>query len=124
MWLNCGGSDYVTFGAIHELGHSLGLAHAQSLRLGGRNGKTGVSKRNRFNYGADPYRNQVQEGLASGVLNQFKGEIGSLRSAAVGAIVTALWEIAKQSLSTPNGQTARHEVSPPKQHRGKIGATE
>jgi hypothetical protein len=38
MWLNCGGSDYVTFGAIHELGHSLGLAHAQSLRLGGRNG--------------------------------------------------------------------------------------
>ena len=39
MWLNCGGSDYVTFGAIHELGHSLGLAHAQSLRLGGRNGK-------------------------------------------------------------------------------------
>ena len=38
MWLNCGGSDYVTFGAIHELGHSLGLAHAQSLRVGGRNG--------------------------------------------------------------------------------------
>jgi hypothetical protein len=38
MWLNCGGSDYVTFGAIHELGHSLGLAHAQSLRLGGRTG--------------------------------------------------------------------------------------
>ena len=38
MWLNCGGSDYVTFGAIHELGHSLGLSHAQSLRLGGRNG--------------------------------------------------------------------------------------
>ena len=38
MWLNCGGSDYVTFGAIHELGHSLGLAHAQSLRIGGRNG--------------------------------------------------------------------------------------
>ncbi len=38
MWLNCGGSDYVTFGAIHELGHSLGLAHAQSLRLGGRDG--------------------------------------------------------------------------------------
>lgn len=38
MWLNCGGSDYVTFGAIHELGHSLALAHAQSLRLGGRNG--------------------------------------------------------------------------------------
>ncbi|HEX9276612.1 MAG TPA: hypothetical protein VGA51_09485 [Casimicrobiaceae bacterium] len=39
MVLNCGGSDYVTFGAIHELGHSLGLAHAQSLRVGGRNGK-------------------------------------------------------------------------------------
>jgi len=38
MWLNCGGSDYVTFGAIHELGHSLGLAHAQSLRVGSRNG--------------------------------------------------------------------------------------
>ena len=38
MWLNCGGSDYVTFGAIHELGHSFGLEHAQSLRLGGRNG--------------------------------------------------------------------------------------
>jgi hypothetical protein len=38
MWLNCGGSDYVTFGAIHELGHSLGLAHAQSLRIGGRSG--------------------------------------------------------------------------------------
>jgi len=38
MWLNCGGSDYVTFGAIHELGHSLGLGHAHSLRLGGRNG--------------------------------------------------------------------------------------
>ena len=38
MWLNCGGSDYVTFGAIHELGHSFGLAHAQSLRVGGRNG--------------------------------------------------------------------------------------
>ena len=38
MLLNCGGSDYVTFGAIHELGHSLGLAHAQSLRLGGRKG--------------------------------------------------------------------------------------
>ena len=38
MWLNCGGSDYVTFGAIHELGHSFGLAHAQSLRIGGRDG--------------------------------------------------------------------------------------
>ena len=38
MWLNCGNSDYVTFGAIHELGHSFGLAHAQSLRLGSRNG--------------------------------------------------------------------------------------
>ena len=87
--------------------------------LGGRNGKTGVSKRNRFNYGADPYRNQVQEGLASGVLNQIKGEIGSLRSAAVGAIITALWEIARQSLSTPNGQSARHKVSPPRQHGRK-----
>jgi hypothetical protein len=38
MWLNCGGSDYLTFGAIHELGHSFGLAHAQSLRIGGRDG--------------------------------------------------------------------------------------
>jgi hypothetical protein len=38
IWLNCGGSDYVTFGAIHELGHSLGLSHAQSLRTGGRTG--------------------------------------------------------------------------------------
>lgn len=38
IWLNCGNSDYVTFGAIHELGHSLGLAHAQWLRLGVRNG--------------------------------------------------------------------------------------
>jgi hypothetical protein len=38
MWLNCGGSDYVTFAAIHELGHSLGLAHAQSLRIGRRDG--------------------------------------------------------------------------------------
>ncbi len=43
MVLNCGGSDYVTFGAIHELGHSLGLAHAQSLRVGGRNGKVMTS---------------------------------------------------------------------------------
>jgi len=103
---------------------AFGSAVLVGYLLGGRNGKTGVSKRNRFNYGADPYRNQVQEGLASGVLNQFKGEIGSLRSAAVGAIVTALWEIAKQSLSTPNGHTARHDVSPPRQHGGKIGATE
>jgi hypothetical protein len=82
--------------------------------LGGRGGKGRVSKRNSFEYGADSYRHQVQQGLASGVLNQFKGEIGSLRSAAIGAIITALWEIAKQSLSAPGGQHDSHEVSPPR----------
>jgi len=45
------------------------------------------------------------------MLNQFKGEIGSLRSAAVGAIITALWEIAKQSLAAPN-QPARPKGQP------------
>ena len=84
--------------------------------LGNRNGKTGVSKRHGFKYDAE---NQVNEGLASGVLNQFKGEIGSLRSAAVGAIITALWEIARQSLSKLNGPPAKPKVSPPRQHDRK-----
>jgi hypothetical protein len=72
--------------------------------LGGRNRGSRYSTSRGFDY-SDPYRRQVQQGLAGGVLNQFKGEIGSLRSAAVGAIITALWEIAKQSLSTTNGKT-------------------
>ena len=101
-----------------------GSAVLVGYMLGGRGSKPRIGKRNGYESDADPYRHQVQQGLATGVLNQFKGEIGSLRGAAVGAIVTALWEIAKQSLSTPNGHTARHDVSPPRQHGGKIGATE
>jgi hypothetical protein len=98
---------------------AFGSAVLVGYLLGGRNGKTGVSKRHGFKYDADSHGNQVHEGLASGVLNQFKGESGSLRSAAVGAIITALWEIARQSLSTPNGQPTRHKVSPPRQHGRK-----
>ncbi len=79
--------------------------------LGGRGNKPRIGKRNGFESDADPYRHQVQQGLATGVLNQFKGEIGSLRSAAVGAIITALWEIAKQSLAAPN-QPARPKGQP------------
>jgi len=82
--------------------------------LGGRGDKTRTAKRNDVDDSGDPYRQQIQQGLASGVLNQFKGEIGSLRSAAVGAIITALWEIAKQSLSAPNGHSGRHEISRPR----------
>lgn len=62
---------------------------------------------------ADPYRHQLQQGLSTGVLNQFKGEIGSLRSAAVGAIITALWEIAKQSLTQSNGRSNLQESRRP-----------
>ena len=98
---------------------AFGSAVIVGYLLGGRNGKTGVSKRHGFKYDADSYGNQVHEGLASGVLKQFKGEIGSLRSAAVGAIITTLWEIARQSLSTLNGQPARPKVSPPRQHDRK-----
>jgi hypothetical protein len=93
---------------------AFGSAVLVGYLLGGRGGKARVSKRNGIEYGTDPYRHQVQQGLASGVLNQFKGEIGSLRSAAVGAIITALWEVAKQSMSAPNEHSARHEVSPPR----------
>ncbi len=93
---------------------AFGSAVLVGYLLGGRGGKVRVSKRNSFEYGADPYPH-LQQGLASGVLNQFKGEIGSLRSAAIGAIITALWEIAKQSLSAPGGQHDSHEVSPPRQ---------
>ena len=88
---------------------AFGSAVLVGYLLGGRNGKTGVSKRHGSKYEADSYGNQVLVGL----------EIGSLRSAAVGAIITALWEIARQSLSTPNGQPARHKVSPPRQHGRK-----
>jgi len=83
--------------------------------LGGRTGTTRIAKVNRVNHSDDSCRQQLQQGLAGGVLNQFKGEIGSLRSAAVGAIVTALWEMAKQSLSASNGQTRPHET----QQRGQ-----
>jgi hypothetical protein len=38
-----------------------------------------------------------------------KGEIGSLRSAAMGAIITAVWEIGKQFMSARNGQSDRHK---------------
>lgn len=83
--------------------------------LGGRGGARG-RKEDRFDDRADLNRRNLQKGMASGVLNQFKGEIGSLRSAAVGAIITALWEVAKQSLSAPNGQTGSAEISKPKQN--------
>lgn len=79
--------------------------------LGGRGGATRGRKRDRFDYSADPYPHQLRQGMASGVLNQFKGEIGSLRSAAVGAIITALWEVAKQSLSASNEQPRPRENS-------------
>lgn len=92
-----------------------GSAVLAGYLLGGHGGKTRVSKRNGFDYSADPSRHQPQQGLASGVLNQLKGDMGSLRSAAVGAIITALWKIAKQSLSAPNGQTGKHEISRPTQ---------
>jgi hypothetical protein len=81
--------------------------------LGGRNGGSRFSKN--LGHGldsSDPYQRQVQQGLAGGVLNQFKGEIGSLRSAAVGAIITALWEIAKQSLSATNERKETRETLP------------
>ena len=84
--------------------------------LGGRGGATKERKGDRFDDRADLYPRHLQKGMASGVLNQFKGEIGSLRSAAVGAIITALWEVAKQSLSAPNGQTGSAEISKPKQN--------
>jgi hypothetical protein len=77
--------------------------------IGGRRGATRIGKSERVNDSDDPYRQQLQRGVAGGVLNQFKGEIGSLRSAAVGAIVTALWEMAKQSLSASNGPSRPRE---------------
>ena len=55
---------------------AFGSAVLVGYLLGGRNGKTGVSKSSK--YEADSYGNQMLEGLASGVLNQIKGEIGSL----------------------------------------------
>src|SRR6266480_1392341 len=60
---------------------------------------------------------QIRETVAGAqsAINNVKGEIGSLRSAAIGAIITALWKIAKQSLSAPGGQHDSHEVSPPRQ---------
>jgi len=87
-----------------------GSAVLVGYMLGGRGSKPRIGKRNGYESDADP-QHQVQQGLATGVLNQFKGEIGSLRSAAVGAIITALWEIAKQSLSAPN-QPARPKGQP------------
>jgi len=87
--------------------------------LGGR-GATRGRRGDRLHDSADPYRHQLQQGVASGVLNQFKGEIGSLRSAAVGAIITALWEIAKQSLSEPNGQPGKPKISKPKQNEKPV----
>ena len=107
-----------TFDVPYQIRQHPGLAFGSAILvgylLGGRGGKARVSKTDGIEYGADLHRHQVQQGLASGVLNHFKGEIGSLRSAAVGAIITALWEIAKQSMSAPNQRSARHEISPPK----------
>jgi hypothetical protein len=77
--------------------------------LGGRSGGSRFSTSRGLDY-SDAYGRQVQQGLAGGVLNQFKGEIGSLRSAAVGAIITALWEIAKQSLSATNERKETRET--------------
>jgi hypothetical protein len=33
-WVNCMGSDYAPFSFIHELGHSLGLAHPRTVTVG------------------------------------------------------------------------------------------
>jgi len=89
---------------------AFGSAVLVGYLLGGRGGSRRASRENRFDRD-DLYRQQLQQGLTSGVLNQFKGEIGSLRSAAVGAIITALWEIAKQSLAQPDGRKAQQEIS-------------
>lgn len=88
---------------------AVGSAVLLGYLLGGRGSSMRASKRN--SVGTDPYGHQFQQGLSNGVLNQFKGEIGSLRSAAVGAIITALWEIAKQSLSQADGHKGKHENS-------------
>ena len=89
---------------------AFGSAVLVGYLLGGRGGSMRASRQNRFDRD-DPYRHQLQQGISSGVLSQFKGEIGSLRSAAVGAIITALWEIAKQSLSQPDGHKGKREIS-------------
>ena len=76
---------------------AFGSAVLVGFVLGGRGASARASKRT--DNAGDPFGHQVRQGISTGVLKQFSGEIGSLRSAAVGAIVTALWEIAKQSLS-------------------------
>ncbi len=74
---------------------AVGSAVVIGYLLGGRGVATGRRKGNRFDSRADPYPHHLQRGMASKVLDQFRGEIGSLRSAAVGAIIAALWEMAK-----------------------------
>ena len=89
----------------------VGSAVVIGYLLGGRGVATTRRKGDRFDSSADPYRHQLHRGMASGVLDQFRGEIGSLRSAAVGAIIAALLEMAKQSLSAP-----KTEISKPRQN--------
>ena len=102
---------------------AFGSAVLVGYLLGGRNGKTGVSKRHASKYEADSYGNQMLEGLASGVLNQIKGEIGSLRSAAVGAIITALWKIGRHPCRRPTDSPPDTKFRRPGNMGGKIGAT-
>ncbi|HVO94843.1 MAG TPA: hypothetical protein VMT22_18470 [Terriglobales bacterium] len=109
---NRAGSAQRTFGVPYQIHRhpwaSFAGAVALGYWIGGRNGRLRLAGENRFDSGPDRYRGELRHGLANGVVGQFIGEIGSLRSALVGAIVTVLWEVVKDSLST-QGEHSRKE---------------
>jgi hypothetical protein len=115
MWLNCGGSDYVTFGAIHELGHSLGLAHAQSLRIGSRKGSLmtfpGLDI-TQLGGNVIGFRQDTGDPTSAMSYGQVRAHFGAYDKAQLGWIAPITW----------NGKDQTYELTPLAQRGGALYA--